>query len=62
MFPQTRAADEGLRHEVTELMDSLVATGLTVLRFWAFCDGESQWNALQPRPGKDAPRHLLPKC
>jgi mannan endo-1,4-beta-mannosidase len=22
-----------------------------VVRTWAFCDGESQWNALQPRPG-----------
>lgn len=50
-FLQTRAAEPSLRHEVTEVMDAMVATGLTVLRTWAFNDGESQWNALQPRPG-----------
>lgn len=49
--PQTRAAEPSLRHEVTEVLDAMVATGLTVLRTWAFNDGEAQWNALQPRPG-----------
>jgi hypothetical protein len=48
---QTRAAEPSLRHEVTEVLDAMVATGLTVLRTWAFNDGEAQWNALQPRPG-----------
>lgn len=48
---QTRAAEPSLRHEVTEVLDAMVATGLTVLRTWAFNDGETQWNALQPRPG-----------
>lgn len=57
VMAQTRAGDEGLRHEVTEVMDSMVAAGLTVLRFWAFCDGE-QWNSLQPSPGRAA-FHLL---
>lgn len=51
---QTRAAEPSLRHEVTEVLDAMVATGLTVLRTWAFNDGESQWNALQPRPGVHA--------
>lgn len=46
----TRAGDEHLRHEVTEVMDGMVAAGLTVLRFWAFCDGE-RWNSLQHSPG-----------
>lgn len=53
VLAQTRAGDEGLRHEVTEVMDGMVAAGLTVLRFWAFCDGE-RWNSLQPSPGKAA--------
>jgi hypothetical protein len=48
---QTRAAEPSLRHEVTEVLDAMAATGLAVLRTWAFNDGEAQWNALQPRPG-----------
>ena len=31
-----------------------------VLRTWAFAEGESQWNALQPRPGKRNRSHRRP--
>lgn len=47
----TRAAEVGLRHEVTEVLDAAVSCGLTAIRTWAFCEGE-QWNALQPKAGK----------
>lgn len=58
LVPQTRAAEPSLRHEVTEMLDAMVATGLTVLRTWAFNDGESQWNALQPRPGAGSDTYI----
>jgi hypothetical protein len=29
------------------VLNDAAAAGLTVLRCWAFCDGEDQWNALQ---------------
>lgn len=48
---QTRGADPSLRHECTAVLDAAAAAGLTVIRTWAFCDGPSQWNALQPAPG-----------
>lgn len=43
---QTRAADPGLRHECTRVLDDAAAAGITVLRLWAFADGD-EWNALQ---------------
>ena len=48
---QTRAAEDSLRHEVIEILDAAAKAGLTVIRTWAFNDGEKEWNALQPRPG-----------
>ena len=50
MCIQTRGADPSLQHEVTEVLDSIKAAGLTVVRTWAFNDGDS-WNALQTAPG-----------
>ncbi|GAB4817240.1 hypothetical protein N2152v2_004286 [Parachlorella kessleri] len=50
----TRAADPGLVHEVTGVLNSIAASGLTVVRTWAFNDGASQWNALQTQPGEFA--------
>lgn len=47
---QTRGADPNLQHEVTEVLDAVQQAGLTVVRTWAFCDGD-EWNALQPSPG-----------
>ena len=47
---QTRAADPGLRHECSTVLDDAAAAGLNVVRCWAFADGE-QWNALQVRRG-----------
>ncbi|PRW56628.1 Mannan endo-1,4-beta-mannosidase 1 [Chlorella sorokiniana] len=46
----TRAADPATRHECTAVLDDAAAAGITVLRTWAFADGE-QWSALQTRPG-----------
>lgn len=46
----TRAADPGLRHEVTEVLDAAASCGLTAIRTWAFCEGD-EWNALQPKAG-----------
>ncbi|KAK9797750.1 hypothetical protein WJX73_006133 [Symbiochloris irregularis] len=46
----TRGADPDLQHEVLEVLDAVQQAGLTVIRTWAFCDGE-EWNALQPSPG-----------
>ena len=34
---QTRAADPGLRHEVTEVLDAAQKAKLSVVRTWAFC-------------------------
>ena len=39
-------------HEVIRVLDDCAASGLTVLRTWAFADGPDQWNALQPAPGR----------
>lgn len=55
---QTRATEYHLRHQVTDVLDTMVDTGLTVLRTWAFNDG-NEWNALQPEPGKYAPTCML---
>jgi len=44
------AADPGLRYAIDEVQEEMVAMGMTVLRTWAFNDGEDQWNALQIRP------------
>ena len=44
---QTRAADAGLRHECTAVLDDAAAAGITVIRTWAFADGPDLWNALQ---------------
>jgi hypothetical protein len=46
---QTRAAETGLHHECTAVLDDAAAAGLTVVRLWAFADGADQWNALQVR-------------
>ena len=49
---QTRAADPSTLPDVLSVLDDLAASGnITVLRTWAFADGE-QWSALQPRPGE----------
>ncbi len=50
----TRAADVGLRHEVTEVLDAAASCGLTAIRTWAFCEGD-EWNALQPKAGLTFP-------
>lgn len=47
----TRAAEIGLRSQVLEVLDDAKAAGLSVIRTWAFNDG-NEWNALQPAPGK----------
>jgi mannan endo-1,4-beta-mannosidase len=56
---QTRATEYHLRHQVTDVLDTMVDAGLTVLRTWAFNDG-NEWNALQPEPGKHTPALMLP--
>ena len=48
---QTRAADPGLRHEVTEVLDAMRSADLTVLRTWAFC---------APLPPLSAPPYVSP--
>ena len=50
-YLMTRAADHGLRHEVTAVLDAAASCGLTAIRTWAFCDGD-EWNALQPKAGR----------
>jgi hypothetical protein len=37
---------------VTETFQKARELGLTVLRMWAFADGPTEWNALQPRLGE----------
>lgn len=37
--------------QVLETLDGAERLGLRVLRIWAFCDGQSQWNCLQRAPG-----------
>lgn len=49
-YLMTRAADPATQHECTAVLDDAAAAGITVLRTWAFADGE-QWGALQTRPG-----------
>lgn len=44
------AAQESLRPRVDEVLDTAVECGMSVIRTWAFANGE-QWNALQPGPG-----------
>lgn len=50
-YALTRAADPSTVQDVSSVLDEAAAAGLTVVRLWAFADGE-QWNALQPSPGK----------
>lgn len=50
-YLMTRAAEAGLRHQVLEVLDGAVASGVSVVRTWAFNDG-SEWNALQTAPGE----------
>ena len=47
----TRAADTSLQPQVLEILDDAQAAGLSVIRTWAFNDGQA-WNALQPAPGE----------
>ena len=51
---QTRAADPGLRHEVTEVLDAMVSAGLTVLRTWAFCAHPPVVHVLPSKHGRHA--------
>ncbi|KAL6752458.1 glycoside hydrolase superfamily [Haematococcus lacustris] len=50
-YLMTRGADPSLADEVTQVLDAAQASGFTVLRTWAFADGE-QWNAAQPAAGQ----------
>ena len=56
-YLMTRAAEPGLQHQVIEVLDGAVASGVTVVRTWAFNDG-SEWNALQTAPGQCCPPSL----
>lgn len=47
---QTRAASEGTRAMAAETLDEIAALGFSVIRLWAFNDGDG-WNALQTAPG-----------
>lgn len=49
-FLMTRAANEETWPEVEQTLDGIADLGLTVLRTWAFNDGD-KWNALQTQPG-----------
>ena len=49
-YAMTRAADPSTVADVTSVLDAAAAAGLTVIRLWAFADGE-QWGALQPAAG-----------
>src|SRR5687768_9620697 len=44
------AAEPGLRQHVDEVLDDAKRLGATVIRTWAFNDGNG-WNALQTAPG-----------
>ena len=46
----TYSVEEDTRQEVLDVFDGMEELGLTVLRMWAFNDGD-RWNALQPEPG-----------
>ncbi len=50
-YQMVYAADLGLRPYVDEVQAEAAGLGLTVLRTWAFNDGDGQWNALQTSPG-----------
>lgn len=55
----TRAADPNSRPGIETTLDFIKNHApLSVVRCWAFCDGPTQWNALQPRPGEFDPRVL----
>jgi hypothetical protein len=60
---QTRAAAEGSERDmVLDTLDAIDRMGLTVVRTWAFADGEQEWNALQPQPGTPCTGHHLVTC
>lgn len=48
---QQRAADESTRPQVIATLDAAAALKIGVIRSWAFIDGASQWNAVQPAAG-----------
>jgi hypothetical protein len=58
MYPQQRLGSEGNIKEAIEVLDEAQQLGLTVMRTWAFndgattADGGSNWNPIQPQPGK----------
>lgn len=55
----TRAADPGSKDGIVKTLDYISEhEPLKVVRCWAFCDGPTQWNTLQPRPGELDPRVL----
>lgn len=66
-YLMTWAADPSLRVSVDEVLEEAVLMGLTVVRTWAFNDGDG-WNALQTAPGVYDERvfqgldYVLQKC
>ena len=52
------AAEPGLRQHVAEVLDDAKRLGATVIRTWAFNDGDG-WNALQTSPGVYAERVFI---
>lgn len=49
-YLMSRAADSKVCRDTIDALDAAAASGINVIRTWAFCDGQSQWNALQPQP------------
>lgn len=49
-YLMTRAAEPSLQYQVLEVLDGAKASGISVVRTWAFNDG-SEWNALQTSAG-----------
>ena len=52
---QTRAAQHEQRPLVLQVLDAAAQLEITVIRTWAFCDGEEEWQAVQPKPGAQRP-------
>lgn len=50
-YLMTYAADPALRPYVDEVLEEAKEMRLSVVRTWAFNDGDDQWNALQTAPG-----------
>jgi len=48
----TYGASEETRKYIDEVLETAAEMNLKVIRAWAFCDGEDQWNALQTAPGE----------